>query len=375
MKIAYVANSRFPSERAHMVQMVAMCNAFVSCGHSVTLFVTDRKTHITEDLETYFGVPITFAIVRIKTPDIAGNANRIPRFLWPVSFFMQRFAFAWGAARYIQQESFDHIYGRDEWVLWLISLVLKTPSTWESHEARYSFATRRLLRKQTPFVVISEGIRDFYIEKGVSKEKILVAHDAVDDRFFETTISQTEARRELGIESSRPVVMYIGGLDAWKGVDILFTAAKLGRDVYDVYIIGGNKNEIAILEKQHHDVKFLGHKSYKYLHRYQQAADVLVIPNTAKNPLSEKYTSPLKLFSYMTSKVPIVASKIPSIMVVLGYDAAYFFEPDDATSLHRHIIDALHDSNRKVRAIKAFELSKKYVWKQRAQIVADHFSF
>lgn len=357
-----------------MTQMVQMCNAFVSCGHSVTLLVTDRKSHITEDPEVYFGVPITFTIARIKTPDIAGNANRIPRFLWPISFFMQRLTFTWGAAKYIRKESFDLMYGRDEWVLWLLSLVVKTRVVWESHEARYSFAARQLLRRQTPFIVISEGIRDFYLEKGVSKEKILVAHDAVDDRFFETTISQTEARRELGIETRRPVIMYIGGLDQWKGVSTLFTAAKHGCDTYDVYIIGGKKNEIDTLEKQHPNVKFLGHMPYKYLHRYQQAADVLVIPNTAKNPLSEKYTSPLKLFAYMTSKVPIVASRIPSIMSVLEYDAAYFFEPDDAMSLHRHVIEALQDIDRNVRTAIAFELSKKYVWKQRAQTIVDYLS-
>ena len=93
MNICYVANNRFPSERAHMTQMVHMCNAFVLNGHSVTFLVTDRKTSISEDAETFFGVPILFTVDYVPVPDISGRSSHIPHALHPFFFFIQRLFF------------------------------------------------------------------------------------------------------------------------------------------------------------------------------------------------------------------------------------------------------------------------------------------
>ena len=72
------------------------------------------------------------------------------------------------------------MYGRDEWILWLLSLWIETQIVWESHEARFSFAARKLA-VTIPIVVIAEGIREFYVGRGVDPWRILVAYDAVDD--------------------------------------------------------------------------------------------------------------------------------------------------------------------------------------------------
>lgn len=80
-------------------------------------------------------------------------------------------------------------------------------------------------------------------------------------------------------------------------------------------------------------VSFLGERPYKELPINQRAADVLVIPNTARTAISARFTSPLKAFAHMASDVPIVASDVPSIREALSETNAFFFAPDDARSL------------------------------------------
>lgn len=375
MKIAYISNTRFPSERAHAVQIVQMCNAFVQQGHEVSLLVTNRATHIAQTPEDFYGTPLLFSLERIPVPDIAGNILKLSKFLWPYVYTVQKIIFALHVWRYVTKNKFECIYGRDEWILMLLSYVTKIPVVWESHEAKYLFAARRLLHYSKNVVVISEGIRDFYIQKGIPTSKMLVAHDAIDGSFFEPTISKKDAREQLGIVSDVPVVMYIGGLDEWKGVHTLFEAVEGHTQEFGVYLIGGREEELKVYREKYPHVHFLGPRPYKQLRDFQQAADILVIPNTAKNKLSAEYTSPLKLFAYMTSKIPIVASNIASITNVLSNEHAFFFEADNPSSLSAVIEEVIQNpETASEKALQAYELSKEYTWNTRAEHIIQFIS-
>lgn len=371
MNICYVSNSRFPSERAHATQIVQMCNAFVENGHTVTLLVTDRKTDITETPEAFYGVPLKFAVHRISVPDIAGRSRWIPVPLRPFAHLIQRIAFAWGSARFIRAQKFDLVFGRDEWILFFLTFLLSERIIWESHEAKFSYAARKLIQKTGKLIVISEGIHEYYTKHGVPPENILVSHDAIDQRFIDVEADATTVRNDLGIHSKKPVVMYIGGLEEWKGADVLCEAAR-GQDIFEVYILGGKEGEIEKYKEKYPHVKFLGYRPYRELPLNQQAADILVIPNTAKVSLSSSYTSPLKLFTYMTARRPIVASRVPSIANVLSEDECFFFEPDDPVSLREavsHVISDTHEAA--MRAEKAYQKSLRYTWKNRAKEIVE----
>jgi len=371
MKIAYIANMRFPSERAHATQIVHMANAFSALGHVVTLFVTTRQTAIAEEPETYYGVRFAFSLARIRIPDIVASLHRFPKVLHPYLFTFERMLFAFGFARVLRRESFDIVYCRDEWVLWFVTLFApRAKVVWESLEAKHNLPARSLIARGRT-VVISDGIRDRYVALGHRTENFVIAHDAVDDTFFAPQVSKAEARQRLGIVSDKPVVMYIGGFDAWKGVGTLFEASEMLPEA-QVFVIGGKSDELPVLEKQYAKVRFLGPRPYKELPMHQQAADVLVVPNTAKNAQSASYTSPLKLFAHMTSKVPMVLSNIPSLSSVVGTDAAFFFTPDDAEDLSKVIVAVLKDGDvAKAKALRAYEQSSAYTWLHRASTILD----
>ena len=265
----------------------------------------------------------------------------------------------------------DLVYGRDEWVLWLLSLCSSTRIVWESHEAKFPFFARALIERTKKCIVLSEGVRDAYMNHGVPHKYLHVAHDAVDDRFFEPHISRTGARKALGITSELPVVLYAGEFDAWKGISTLFDAAQ-NQTTFSVVVIGGKGEEVLRYQRLYPTLQFLGRRPYRELHRHLQAADVLVIPNTAKNETSASFTSPLKLFAYMTARVPIVASRIPSITNVIGEGETFFFSPDDPVDLERAIKAALSDPNvAREKAERAYEKSSAYTWRKRARVILN----
>ena len=363
MNIFYISYIRFPSERAHAIQVAQMCNAFTECGHATTLLTTSRKKEVTHTFEEYFGVMQRFVHNTIWIPEWAVNASIFTK-LWQIYF-------AFCCVFYLLRKHADLVYSRDEWVLFILSFCLpRKRLAWESHEAKWNRASRRLFSKGVSCVVISEGIYDAYIKKGVNKNLLILEHDAVDANFFAEKYSQQTARKHLGIEGSGKVVLYIGGLDQWKGVDVLCKSASLFQDKASLYIIGGRPEQIESYRRCYPNVAFLGFYTYAQLPLNQQAADVLVIPNTSKNESSSSFTSPLKLYTYMASGVPIVASDVPSIRSVLGCGSCVYFTPDNPESLSNAIHAVLdRPEEAKEFAMRAGQLVQNKTWTNRASTI------
>ena len=86
-----------------------------------------------------------------------------------------------------------------------------------------------------------------------------------------------------------------------------------------------------------------------------------VLPNSGKSDISAKYTSPLKLFSYMAAGKPIVASDLPSCARGASEKNAFLVAPDDPEALAEGIRYALaHPEEAAKRAAQALGDVKRY---------------
>jgi glycosyltransferase involved in cell wall biosynthesis len=348
-----------------------MANAFASLGHEVTLFVSTRKTHIAEDPESYYGVRFAFKVVRTWIPDIVGRIHSFPKFFHAYLYTLERVWFGMSFVLATRTTTFDLLYCRDEWVLCVISFFRPSQKiVWESHEAVTSYVARRVVARHKT-VVISEGVRDVYRRLNVPENRLLVARGAIDDRFFEPLIAPQEARQTLALPHDKPLALYIGGFDEWKGVHTFFKAAELIPQVRCV-AIGGTLDELSMLRNLYPSVTFLGPRPYRELSAHQRAADVLVIPNTSRNAHSSEYTSPLKLFAHMTSGVPLVLSDIASLRSVLTKEEAFFCTPDDPGALAHAIVDVItHPDEALQRAEAARKKAATNTWQNRARAILD----
>lgn len=364
MKILYLANIRLPTEKAHGVQIMKTCEAFAREEHDVELVVPTRANSISKDPFEYYGVKHLFKITTLKVPDLVS--------LEGIGFFFSSLYFAERARWRRSFWTADIIYSRDALVL-LQYILLGRRLVYEAHGAP-SLSARLVARFAYRIVVISRATGESFVAIGVPREKIVVAPDGVDLDAFANPESKEAARGRLGLPQDKKIVMYIGRVDGWKGVDTLCEAAHLLSPDILVVIIGGEPEQIKILEEHYPQVRFLGFRPYSELPDNQAAADVLVLPNTAKNRISMHYTSPLKLFTYMASGIPIVASDTPATREVLSDEDAYFFIPDDSRALAGQVEIALANTAQShEKATRAREKVKAYTWQERAkQILLAH---
>ena len=363
MKFLYAAAIRLPTEKAHGAQIVKTCQALANVGHEVTLAIPARKTVITTDPFAYYQVDNNFILKTLKVPDWFT--------LGPWGFAAASFLFARKVALYAAREQFEVLYTRDRLVL---SAMLRykplAKVIWEVH-GKEDIAVAKQFTGRVRVVAITNKIKEDLLALGFNDTDVLVASDGVDLSVFTNPESKQVARERLGLSPDTNIAMYIGRLDGWKGVDTLLEASLQLPLSIQVVILGGEPAQVARLQQEYPRVLFLGFMPYADIANNQSAADVLVLPNTAKDSTSMFYTSPLKLFTYMASGTPIVASDLPSIREVLQDDLCYFVEPDSPKALAKGIEEALTSPSAKHKAALARREVEHYTWESRAKKITS----
>lgn len=154
-------------------------------------------------------------------------------------------------------------------------------------------------------------------------------------------------RRDLGLGDA-PTAVYTGNLEGYQGVDLLLetlpTLAALCPDARLV-IVGGEPPQIAAasaslrvsgLEKT---VVFAGKQPPERMSEYMGLADALVSPRRSGA------NTPLKIYTYMYSGVPIVATDLPTHTQVLDRQSALLCPPTPE-GLGSGIAEVLNDPQR-----------------------------
>lgn len=373
MKLIYIANIRLPTEKAHGIQIMEMCSSFAQNGLDVLLVVPNRRNQIKEDPFDFYQVKRDFKIKKLPTVDI-GSSSYLSFILTTLSFFFSLFFFL-----FLKKRGDVVLYTRGEVGIALANLFPSKNFFWETHSKADNMSRyERVIKKAHGVISVTkyygeELIKDF----GLDREKLLVAPDAADVDKFDIDISKIDAQKKLGLPIGKTVVLYKGHLYERKGAHTLAQAAAFLRDTDIICVfIGGTEEDVASFKEKfgnEDNVLILGNRPRQETPFYQKASDILVIPNSAKEDNSVFYTSPIKLFSYMAGRLPIVASDLPSLREILNEENAIFFKPDDPTDLALKIREILSDPARGERiAERAFLDVQEHTWVKRGNRII-HF--
>lgn len=376
MKIIYLANARIPTEKAHGMQIVKMCEEFASVGAEVRLVVPGRKNEIKEDLFDYYKIKRNFVCRYLKIWDFVGK--------FKYGYWLSQLSFALAAffARGLWRRNECVIFTRDEVTGWLMALKgYRVFYDMHGFPDKYLWLWQISMKKMEGIVGTNEWKLKQVREKfKIVADKLLVARNGFDPALFNFATERDDLKRQLNLPLDRPLVVYVGHLYDWKGADILAQAAGLLPEACLVFV-GGTKIDAENFKQQHgqrENILMVGHQPRQQVPLYLRAADVLVLPNSAfsQSPRLITYTrfdtSPIKLFEYMASGRPIVASALPSIKEVVNENNAVLFSPDNAAELAQAIKKVLNDKDLAQRIAQQAQIDvQEYTWENRARIIIE----
>jgi len=145
----------------------------------------------------------------------------------------------------------------------------------------------------------------------------------------------------------RPTVVYTGTFASYQGLEHLMAAAALVREEIPEVIfilVGGTEAEIARLSswltkyKLENNVKLHRRLPRQEIPDYIALADILVLPRISGE------NAPLKIYDYMKSGKPIVATGIPAHRAMLTDETAVLVEPN-IEGLSKGILLALQNTD------------------------------
>lgn len=139
-----------------------------------------------------------------------------------------------------------------------------------------------------------------------------------------------EAPTQLQRAPGHPIALYVGNLESYQGIDMLVEAVSLlpAHCPVHVAVIGGPMSEVKRFRRIAADrglrdrLKFLGPRPLDHLPRLLAQADILLSPRMQGD------NTPLKLYSYMASGRPILATRLRTHTQVLDDSTALLVDPE-----------------------------------------------
>lgn len=253
-------------------------------------------------------------------------------------------ALAATAMRRALSEKYDAVHSHEEGSLIgvLLASLLRVPHLYDMHSSlpqqltNFAFSRSRVLksffswmerfvvRRSKVVVVICPHLEEVVrgIEPGVPAVLIENAPGSGD-----TPVAGSGARirTELGLPAGAPVVLYTGTFEAYQGLDLLFAAAKMVLEVRPdarFVLAGGRPDQVASARVDTeraglgNAVVFAGQRPAEDIPLFLDAADVLV------SPRSTGTNTPLKIYQYLRSGRPIVATRLLTHTQVLDDEVA-----------------------------------------------------
>jgi glycosyltransferase involved in cell wall biosynthesis len=368
MKVSCIANSWIPSMYANSIQVMKMCQAIAELGHEVTLFIgTNEKEEIQlkgSDVFNFYGIERAFEIKRIplKTNSIHALLSSIYAKLKRAELCYTRSIYA---ASLIPRLGILTIFESDSPIHWRLDKQI---------------APLLLNSLNLKILSISNSLTKIYIEKyKINPKKILTKPNGVDLERFTALPTKEQLREELNLPQDTRIICYAGNLYKGRGIELLLLVSKKLLQDSLVLIVGGRPRDLEryksiSLEMHCTNLHFTGFVPYNTIPKYLSASDVLVMPyeRDAEDPggrIQANYMCPMKMFEYMASGRPIVASSLDQIKEILrDGENAILCDPADVGGILKSIEIALDNKELAQKiARNAQDEVKKYTWAERAK--------
>jgi glycosyltransferase involved in cell wall biosynthesis len=378
MKIYFVANARMPNKKAHGIQLALMCEQFIAQGIDLVLLLPKAKKFVRSTIREYYDLKYEIPIKMLPAISMAQSSS--------LGFNIRALSFAFSSFFYLifkyllgERNAICYTIDLDQFSFFLLPLAGFHTYIEVHGSKKRTWFTRFFFRLADGIITNSSGVK-MNIAKSFNWniEDILTAPNGIDIQKFKSSYTKLKARDMLGLSKKNIIVLYVGRFYNWKGLEIIAqTTPFVPREVQWV-LVGGDSDDYkkacgANLPSQ---AIALGDKPHTEIPIWLRASDALLVLGTHKNEYSWQETSPMKLFEYMASQRPIIASATPANKEIVNSKEVFFYEPDNQTSLANAVSSAVAGNKEIIdsKTKSAYKKASEYTWEKRVKNILHYIN-
>lgn len=189
------------------------------------------------------------------------------------------------------------------------------------------------IRSADAVITICPELYNYVAQRFPNTHQVLIENVADNSVVFGANGKGQDVRKQYRINGSH-LVLYAGTFEPYQGLDLLIDAARgvlAGRDGIVFLLVGGKPEQVARYRSRVEELGiaesfvFTGSVEPHQVPAFVESADVLVSPRVAGT------NTPLKIYSYLRSGKPIVATRHITHTQVLNDDVSVLTEcqPED----------------------------------------------
>lgn len=375
MNLHYISPSLLPSRAANAIHVIQQCYALSRLGVDVTLYakrtIVDEAAFVTALREDYGIDTDRLTIVTFYSDRTRADNLRIA--------LMAARRLRWGKAA-------GAILSRNLYASFLLGVLARRPMLFETHQlelgVRKPLQRAIMTRPWVTTVVISRLLQSCLHEHhGVAAAKTLVLHDSAPEGVIPFPEGERRAAlAELVTPAQGPwdaVCGYFGHLYAGRGIEIIEAmAAERPKVLFLVY--GGNDTDCNARRAANRlpNLHYMGYVPHATVRRIMTVVDILLMPYQesvgigAKGHDTARWMSPMKMFEYMGTGLPIISSDLPALREVLTDGENALLVPAAAPAAWIAALDRLVGDPVLARGLGATAhraYAEEYTWTERGR--------
>ena len=198
----------------------------------------------------------------------------------------------------------------------------------------FLWAEDKMVHGSRVVITICRELQDTVEQMGVGDRALLIENVMGGDVEDAPSLPASAVRPRWHVPQDAPLVLYTGTFEAYQGVDLLIASAAIIAKTHPaarVLVVGGEPAQVSDARAKA-DARgaggimiFTGQQPAREIPSFVQACDILVSPRIRGT------NTPLKIYSYLRSGKPIVATDLRTHTQVLSNDVSRLVAPEPET--------------------------------------------
>jgi len=239
------------------------------------------------------------------------------------------------------------------------------------------FFEKRALLSSDAIIAICPYLGEHVRESGVTRKVFVIENTPEADMFFNHSGKKSEVELPQEIKS-RPVVLYAGTFEHYQGLDLLMESIPsvlkaLPETMF--LLIGADKNSIEQFRKRSIELGVEQNVILKEKVPVEQVNAYLNVAKVLVSPRKSGTNTPLKIYSYLRSGRPIVATNLITHTQVLNPEIAVLTEAEPQ-AFAKGIIEALSNPEMSKMVERAQQIAEqKYSYREYLAKISNLYSY